>query len=330
MSDIYASKPEVISDNYRDYKVIEKFDFSAIYEDCPVEILDAYSFYNINTYKYFVNIVFVNTCPKKISELTIRLLCFARQNIPYEKLIYTYSLSKNNLGKLVKSKKFNLNLFSKKKKDQSSIEHGEEFGHCVYVPIPETYFKKMKLEFVSVKYDDGTVEDLSKSKQMKYVKYDDLTDDNRFAYHRMNIYNVAEEEHPIRVMPMESENSWLCCCGTKNISTDKICKKCMRDKDWQLKNLTKESFGKTLNSESMEVTPEFVHYRKAMRTPVSLGLETQEEVDRKIKEYEKVLENVAKREREKERRIYGIFLRLGIAAAIILVLIFIFELIQMF
>ena len=24
MSDIYASKPEIISDNYRDYKVIEK------------------------------------------------------------------------------------------------------------------------------------------------------------------------------------------------------------------------------------------------------------------------------------------------------------------
>lgn len=330
MSDIYASKPEVISDNYRDYKVIEKFDFSAIYEDCPVEILDAYSFYNINTYKYFVNIVFINTCSKNITELTIRLLCYARQNIPYQKLLYTYSLSKNNLGKFVKERKFNFNLFSNKKKKQTSVEHGEEFGHSIYVPIPETYFKKMKLEFVSVKYDDGTIEDLSKSKQMKYVRYDELTDDNRFAYHSMNIYNVAEEEHPIRVMPMESENSWLCCCGSKNISTDQKCKKCLRDKDWQLKNITEESFDKTLSKQSIEVTPEFVHYRKSIRTPVSLGLETQEEVDRKIKEYEKVLENVAKREREKERRIYGIFLRIGIAAAVIFLLIFIFELIQMF
>ena len=330
MSDIYAAKPETISENYRDYKVIEKFDFSAIYEDCPVEILDAYSFYNINTYKYFVNIVFINTCSKNISELTIRLLCYARQNIPYQKLLYTYSLSKNNLGKFVKDRKFNFNLFSNKKKKQTSVEHGEEFGHSIYVPIPETYFKKMKLEFVSVKYDDGTIEDLSKSKQMKYVRYDELTDDNRFAYHSMNIYNVAEEEHPIRVMPMESENSWLCCCGSKNISTDQKCKKCLRDKDWQLKNITEESFDKTLSNHSVEVTPEFVHYRKSMRTPVSLGLETQEEVDRKIKEYEKVLENVAKREREKEKRIYGIFLRIGIAAAVIFLLIFIFELIQMF
>ena len=86
--------------------------------------------------------------------------------------------------------------------------------------------------------------------------------------------------------------------------------------------LTEESFDKTLLNQSIEVTPEFVHYRKSMRTPVSLGLETQEEVDRKIKEYEKVLENVAKREREKERRIYGIFLRIGIAAAVIFLLIF--------
>lgn len=332
MSDIFASKPVSISDNYRDYNVIEKFDFSAIYDNCPVDILDAYSLYNINTFKYYVNIVFINSCKKRITELVIKLLCYSNQNIPFKKIFYTYSAVKGNIGKKDAMEKYHFpnNLPFFKKKIDNIVSEGEEFGHCVYIPIPETYFKKMKLEFVSVKYDDGSFEDLSLCKQVKYVKYDDLNDDSRFAYHLMNIYNIAEEEHPIRVIPMQSENSWLCCCGRKNINSDNICKKCMRDKDWQLKNITKESFDETIKNESVESTPEFVHHKKSLRTPVSLGLETQEEVDRKIKEYEKVLENVAKKERENERRIHGIFLRIIIAGIVIAIIVFILRLIQIY
>jgi len=310
------------------YNVIEKLDFSTIYENSPVEVLEGYSVYDTETFKYYINLILVNAGEKPLLELNVRLLCYANQNIPYLKIPFTYSLKKDSLG--IRSNRTDEEtktpFFSKKQKQSPYIIQGESFGTGVYIAIPDSYYKKLELEISSVVFGDGSTLDIKAVKGINYKRFNELSDDQKFAYNRLNIYNVAEEDFPIRVIPVATANAWLCCCGQKNLSSDSICVKCKRDRDWQIRNVTDESFSHTLTQESKEVTPEFTHHRKSLRRPTGVGLESEEEVKKRISEYEKTLETIAMLEREQDRKKRKIIVRTVLFVLACFVLLFLIEL----
>ncbi len=295
-------KKQIKKDRRRLLRVVEYFDFSAIIPHSPVQVLEGYVVSDIESNEIFAVFTFQNLSRKTISSLDIRLFLYRDANVPYTKIPFNYSYRNITFGQRAKAgeskKHFSEKLIGGKNKSEI-IDIFESFGKASYIRIPESYFKKIELEITGVTYGDGTAEKLNIVVQNRSRRFSELNDEKKYAFSSVNIYRQAEQYHPTRVIPQQTETAWLCCCGYKNLVSDEKCRICQRDRDWQMEHITDDKLEKTvmeLKRESdvmLRNKSKFKSYKKA---------ETDEEIQKKIEDYEKVIQKLAEQERRNERR----------------------------
>jgi len=282
-------------DRQRIFRVVEYLDYSAVFEKSPVEVIEGYIVSDVDDYSIFASFVFRNVSKKRLKALDVRLLCYHNQNIPYLKIPFTYSYERYTLGT---RKKGSQRIWDKKMRSNPVIDRDKSFGEAVYIPVPESYFSRLELEITGVRYADGSYEELSLIAGKRHDRFAELDNDKKFAYMTVNIYLAAEEHFPTRFIPQQGENAWLCCCGHKNSNENETCDKCKREKSWELENVTSEKLAEVSDRLQKDETAYFAH-DKTKYTQTKY-LETEEEVQRKIEQYELVMKKISEEERRRE------------------------------
>lgn len=295
--DLKLIKKQQRRDRSRIFRVVEYLDYCAVFEHCPVEIIDGYIISDVDNYDIFTSFVFKNVSTKIILSLDIRLICYHNQNIPYLKIPFTYSYNRYTFG----NRKINGKSIRDKKRRQSPvIAKGESFGEAIYIPMPETYFTKFELEITGVTYADGCCEKLEVIAGKRLTHFDELTSDEKYIYNKLNIFNAAEELFPTKFVPQKGENAWLCCCGHKNLNEFEKCENCTREKGWQFDNIDVKKL-ETAAKEVAETEKKHYGNDKTNYSQVKY-LETDEETQRKVKAYELAMKRVAEEERRRMSR----------------------------
>lgn len=295
-------KKQAKKDRRRIIRVVEYFDFSGIIENSPVQVNEGYVVADVDTNEFFATFTFQNLSQKSIKSLDIRLFLYRNSNVPYIKIPFTYSFENMTLGMRSRDNEEQPGKLKRivwHKKESCNIKVLENFGKTVYIKIPESYFSKIKLEINSVLYANGEKEELGILVSNKYRHFKELDYEKQYAFAKVNIYDRAEEYHPTKVIPQKTQNAWLCCCGTKNLADDEICRVCGRDRDWQLETISDENLEKTVMSLKQQ-SDGFLR-DKTKYKPYEKPL-TEEEQDKKIKEYEKIIRRLAEQERINERK----------------------------
>jgi len=283
-------------DRQRIFRVLEYLDYSAVFERSPVEIIDGYVISDVENYEIFASFVFRNVSDKGILSLDILLLCYQHQNIPYLKIPFTYSLESYTLG----TRRINGKAIKKKIAEQKPvIDATETFGETVYIPIPESYFKRLQVILTGVTYADGSREELNLIAGRSIKKFNELDADKRLAYNKVNIYTANEEVFPIKVVPQAGEMAWLCCCGHKNPKSAALCEICQREQDWVLNTLAEEKLDETARKIAEEEKQLFKPLKNSYRQDKYLQNEV--EIKRKKEAYELAMKRVAERERRREQ-----------------------------
>ncbi len=291
-----AKLERVHRDRLRPLRVVEYLDNSAIFENSPVEIKEGYIVSDRDTGEIFLTLNLRSVSSKTISALDIRVdLYKERIFLPDAKLDFRYSWEEVTFGE----RKYNGEVRKERdcKKDKK-IFPGEEFGGGIFIPMPENYFKKMQIRLVSVTFFDGSKQELDLVAGSRAVRFIELDGDLRDAYRSVNIFQNAEENHPIRVLPQAGDSVWLCCCGRKNPSTATLCDTCGRDKDWQLENLSVERLEEVVqrDNEGRRILHDTSAYKQ------NKYMESQEEQAKKVELCNQALERLAYMEKERERR----------------------------
>ena len=291
-----AKLARVHRDRMRPLRVIEYLDNSAIFEESPVEIKEGYIISDRDTADLFLTMNFRSVSEKTISALDVRVILYKERTIlPDKKIDFRYSWEEATFGDRV------LNGIPRKEREckkDKTIVLGEEFGEGIFIPLPESYFKKMQIELVSVTFFDGSKKELNLIAGGRALRFMELDGDLRDAYRSLNIFQKAEETHPIRVLPQAGNSVWLCCCGRKNPLGASMCDVCGRDKDWQFENLSVERLEETIakNNEGKRILNDTSAYKQ------NKYMETEEEQKRKVELCNQALERLAVIEKQRERR----------------------------
>lgn len=303
-------------DRLRPLRVLEYLDNSAVFDHSPVEVKEGYIVSDRDNGEVFLVLVFRCLSRKPMEALDIRVHLYnERQPVPFSRTDFRYSWETATLGERV------LNGQTRKEKEckrEQALVHGEEFGQGIFLPLPESYFHKMQIELVGVSYTVGGYEPLGLIAGNSAKRFSEIDGNLRASYVQMNIFQRAEEEHPIRVLPQAGENAWLCCCGHKNPADVPLCEKCGRDKDWQLENLSVEKLQQVRQEQDADQNLRVLHDTSAYAQ--NRYLESREEKERKVRQCNEVLERLAAQEKAKEHRrnmiLPKILLLIGLAFAI--------------
>lgn len=303
---VRAYKEAIRTEILRCYRVIEYLDFSQMAGSLPAEVIEGYVLCDLETYEYYAVFKFQSTNEVPITELGIRLYLYSNSAVAYKKINFKYPAGNIGFGLQEYLDKTSNTMVAKKVPDDV-IKYGEIFGSFVLIPLPNTYFTKMKVEFVYADFENGERKVYNfmygKNKPKSFKTYDE---DTIFAFNNVNIYMKQEEEHPTTVIPQQGEVMWLCCCGHKNLNSVDFCAKCSRNKDWQLENLSEQALEKVTNNLKQEAEASFTRMKRSKYERTELE-EDPEERQKRIEEYQKVLENVAKQQAEQSRRKWMIF-----------------------
>lgn len=278
----------------RSIRVVEYFDFSGVIPDSPVQVNEGFIISDTESHELFASFSFQNTSEKPIKSLDIRLFFYQTANVPYEKRSFTYSYDDMTLGIRKNAPTYKKHKLGRKQY-ASTVAIGESFGRYAYIRIPESYFRKIELEISKITFDDGSSVSPKLIVKNHYTPLSTLGDAELYAFSRLNIYTAAEERHPTKVVPQFGNSAWLCCCGHKNLASSGKCELCLRDRDWQ-KNAFSE---KTISAKIDELKASNDYYRPD-KTKFLAVKESDEDIQKKIAEYEKVMRRVAEQERKKE------------------------------
>jgi hypothetical protein len=303
---IRAYKESLRTEILRSYRVIEYLDFTQMAGTLPAEVIEGYVLNDLDTYEYFAVFRFQSTSKIPIAQLGIVLHLFNNSAVPYKKLGFSYPAKDIGFGMQEYTDENTKELIAKKTPD-SVIKYGDIFGAYVLIPLPNTYFTKMKVEFKYAIFENGERKDYNfmygKNRPKSFKTYDE---DTIFAFNNLNIYMKQEEEHPTTVIPQQGEVMWLCCCGHKNLNSTDYCVKCSRNKDWQLENLSEKALEKATNTLRQDAEASYTRMKRSKYERTELEEDPEERMKR-IEEYQKVLENVAKQQAEQSRRKWMIF-----------------------
>lgn len=325
-----ADKRRIKNDIARPLRVIENLDFSRIYENVPVEVIEGYTVADSDTYECFAVFKIQNTGDKDIKALDVRLLLYeGMANIPTRRIDFTYKAERNFFGRRYmpsdKNKKSLLEKMGIKEETVPPyIRKGECFGEGMLISLPKSYCRKLEFEIRTVHYTDGTSAVINVISGKKYTFFKELDDDMHYAYSKINVFARAEENHPIKIIPQTTDRVWLCCCGRKNLTDDAVCANCGREKDWQLKNITENSLENELKKIRDSADPVFVHLHKTTAGK-QLTIESEEERKKKAEAFERSLQKVAEQERIKEHKKRMIIPKILLWFAAVYLLIFIFQ-----
>ena len=314
-------KKQMRADRKRIFHVVEHFDFISVIDDSPVQLADGYVISDVETHELFASFEFQNLSQKEIARLHIRLLLFKDlENVPYVKIPFTYS--HRNLSWGIRRMPQDEQKKGRNKREPVNIRVMEYFGNAAFIKLPESYFKKIKLELMAVEYAGGEIEQLGivVSNNVKRVR--DMGDEEIYAYSKLNIYSEAEQYYPTSYVPQVAEHAWLCCCGSKNLISNEICPRCGRDREWQVAHINEEALTEevaALKRESDKQLIDRTHFK---------GYEkelTNEEKQQKMREYEKVLQRVAEDERRSEHLKKMILPKILLFFGVILLIIYIID-----
>lgn len=297
-------KQRLRADLIRPLRVIEYLDFSRIYDDSPVEVIEGYTVSDKETNEVFAVFKIQNTGNKEITSLSVRLLLYeGTSNIPTRRIDHVYSAENRNLGirkmPVEEKKPFLVRYGFKDEVLPRNIRIGESFGESSFIRLPHSYCRKIEFEIRTVYYADGSSDVINIVSGKKYTAFKELNEDLRYAYRKLNVFYRAEEDHPIKIIPQSTDRVWLCCCGHKNLSNQENCMRCGRGKEWQLNNITEASLNTELDRIRSSYDPNFIHIHKSTAGK-QLQTETEEERKKKAAAVEKALENVAKQEQNRK------------------------------
>lgn len=297
-------KERIRQDLIRPLRVIEYLDFSRIYDNAPVEVIEGYTVADTDTGECFAVFKIQNTSGKELAAVNVRLLLYeGKSNIPTRRIDYTYKAENKNLGirympeERKKPLAVRLGLASEKVPRQ--LRTGESFGEGTLIKLPYSYCRKLEFELRSVEYTDGTKEVINIVSGKKYTAFKELDEDLRYAYTKLNVFYRHEEEHPIKNIPQASDKVWLCCCGNKNLKEQPKCIRCGRDMEWQLNNITEETLNNELDRIRASGDLDYTHRHK-VEAGKQLSVESEEERKRKAAAVEKALKNVAQQEKNRK------------------------------
>ena len=280
------------------YYPIKKLEFDFVYPNCPIELIDGFSCYESESYEYFIWLKLQNVSKRAIKSVTIRLLCYQYANIPYLKIPFCYSINNKNTGIFEEEQKK-----SKKRKKQSyTIPGGSFFGKDIYIRLPQSYFKKLEVEILSVVFADGETMRFENQDRRKLKKFENVKSEIQYAYDKINKYEALESIFPIKNIPLFEENAWVCCCGHKNITADTNCKRCRRSLEWQKATVNEDYFFNVIRKEEAERVPELKNIMKAEHLLKVKQYENPIELEAKRRAAITALENVEKHELEKVKR----------------------------
>ncbi len=314
-------------DRLRPLRVVEPLESGGVFAKSPVEVKEGYVVSDRDTGELFVVLVFRNVAEKPLLSLDVRLLLFDEgMQTPYEKVARRYSWETATLGER--------SIHGQVRRERESrrtpeIEPGEEFGQGVFFPLPENYFHRMQVELVGVTYSVGGYEPLGLlydpfDRHRAAKRFSDIDLSLRSSYHALNIFDRAEAEHPIRVLPQAGENAWLCCCGQKNPASAELCESCGRDKAWQLENLSEQHLREVEQARDPAVG-RILHDTSAF--PQNRYLESDREKAEKVRQCDEALQRLAAQERVRRRRSLMIIPKLGLLVLLAFLLWFVYELI---
>lgn len=305
------------NDRMRSLRVVKYLEYPFILPDSPVDIEEGYIVSDRDTYDIFASFIFKNITARPLKKLNVRINCYLNQNIPYTHIDFEYSHDLLTFGIIGKD---DIDLKFKDSNKKIYIDKSETFGACVYIPLPETYFTKIELVLLSVEYVGGEVVDINTVVAGDSKKYKDLDNITKMVYARVNIYRSAEEKYPTKVMPQFGSTVWLCCCGNKNPDAAEVCEKCGREKEWQKTVIVSEKLEETktqIVSDPREVT---LHDKSKFKQ--NKHLETKEETQKKIEQYEKAMKNIALEEKYNESRKLMIIPKILLVIGLIYLLVF--------
>jgi hypothetical protein len=290
----------------RCYRVIEYLDFSQMAGSLPAEVIEGYVLNDLETYEYFAVFRFQSTSQIPIKELGIKLYLFSNSAVTYSRIDAKYPAGDIGFGLQEYMDEKTKEVIPKKVPGEV-INYGEIFGSYVLIPLPNRYFTRMRVEFKYTVFENGERKEYDfmygKNRPKSFRTYDE---DTIFAFNHLNIYMKQEEEHPTTVIPQQGEVMWLCCCGHKNLNSTDFCTKCSRNKTWQLENLSEKALEKVTDSMKQEAEVSYTRMKRSKYERTELE-EDPEERMRRIEEYQKVLENVAKQQAEQSRKKWMIF-----------------------
>lgn len=299
-------KEALYTEVMRCYRVIEYLDFSQMAGILPAEVIEGYVLNDLETYEYFAVFKFQSTSEVPITEIGIRIDLYNYSVVPYKKINFKYPNGDIGFGIQEYTDENTKNIISKKVPDPV-IKYGEMFGTYVLIPLPNTYFTKIKVVFSYAAFENGERKEYNfmygKNKPKSFKNYDE---DTIFAFNSVNIYMKQEEEHPTSVIPQQGEVMWLCCCGHKNLNSTEYCSKCLRSKTWQMENLSEKALENVTNSMKSQAEATYTRMKRS-KYVISEPEEDPEERMKRIEEYQKVLERVAKQQAEQSRRKWMIF-----------------------
>jgi len=284
-------------DRERALRVVKYIDYPFILENSPVELVEGYIVSDRETYDVFASLIFKNIGKLPISKLNIRLSCYQNQNIPYLNIDFTYCAEDLTFG-IISYKKKELKL--KESNKRASINQGESFGSCVFIPLPESYFTKMEVYISSVEFADGSVQNMNVRVAGDSKRYSELDNISKLVYTRLNIYVSAESQFPTKVIPQFTQSGWMCCCGTKNSVDSEVCELCGREKNWQKESVSATALEQTKQQLISDPTERTLHDKTNFSQ--NKYLEDETEIQSKIEQYEKAMENVALAEKRRERK----------------------------
>lgn len=305
------------NDRMRSLRVVKYLEYPFILPDSPVDIEEGYIVSDRETYDIFASFIFKNISSRPLTKLNVRINCFLNQNIPYAHIDFEYSHELLTFGIIGKD---DVDLKFKESNKRTSINQSETFGACVYIPLPETYFTKIELVLLSVEYAGGEVVDINTVVAGDSKKYKDLDNITKMVYSRVNIYRAAEDKYPTKVMPQFGNTVWLCCCGNKNPNTAEVCEKCGREKEWQKNVIVTEKLEETKTSKVNDPREVTLHDKSKFKQ--NKYLETKEETQKKIEQYEKAMKNIALEEKYNEARKLMIIPKILIAIGLLYLIAF--------
>lgn len=313
------------ADRMRALRVVKYLEYPFILENSPVEIDEGYIVSDMESYDVFASFIFKNISERPIRKLNIQLACYLNQNIPYTHIDFTYAQDDLTFGIISKD---GVDLKLREANARSFIEKSETFGACVYIPLPESYFTKLEVILVSVEYAGGVVEEINTVVAGNNKKFSELDNISKMVYSRVNIYRAAEERFPTKVLPQFGEKVWLCCCGNKNPSAAEKCEKCGREKEWQEKSVVSSALEETKNRMINDPTEITLHDKSKFKQ--NKFLESQDDIDKKIEQYEKAMKNIAYEEKRKHKRQMMLIPKILIGAGIIYLLVLGLKILEMF
>ena len=312
-------------DRMRSLRVVKYLEYPFILPDSPVELDEGYIVSDMETYDVFASFIFKNVSERPIRKLNIRLSCYLNQNIPYTNIDFTYSHEDLTFG--IISKDGN-DLKLRQSNERVTVERSETFGSCVYIPLPESYFTKLEVILLSVEYAGGQVVELNTLVAGNSKRYADLDNISKIVYTRVNIYKAAEEKYPTKVIPQFGNTVWLCCCGNKNPASSDKCELCGREKEWQEKSVTSQVLEETKKKMVGDRQERVLHDKSRFKQ--NKFLESDEENERKIKQYEQAMKNIAYEEQRKQRNQMMLIPKILIAVLIFYLLVLGFKIIEEF